>query len=195
MRGHLRTSPKIAVKLEGSLYHRPSGNNNGQGTTTGGGGGQQQATSSASTANILHPACVLNGSFISQTFQILYRNEDVSLSDMAQFRLHVLVDSHKVRPLLLLLLHYRLELCSTHLVLPVLTIDFFLLPSRLLLLPCRDSRSSSLLWLLGRQQRRRATTFFFLSSFLSCVDYLILLLFFDCCFLSDIFCVFLFGRF
>ncbi|KAI9565486.1 hypothetical protein GHT06_009278 [Daphnia sinensis] len=95
VRGHLRTSPKIAVKLEGSLYHRPNGNNNsGQGT---GSGGQQQTGSSASTANILHPACVLNGSFISQTFQILYRNEDVSLSDMAQFRLHVLVDSHKVR--------------------------------------------------------------------------------------------------
>lgn len=85
MRGHLRTSPKIAVKVEGSLYHRSSGAN--------GNSGQQQQT----TSNILHPACVLNGSFISQTFQILYRNEDVSLSDMAQFRLHVLVDSHKVR--------------------------------------------------------------------------------------------------
>ncbi|EFX79905.1 hypothetical protein DAPPUDRAFT_319152 [Daphnia pulex] len=107
VRGHLRTSPKIAVKLEGSLYHRPSGNNNGQGSS---GGGQQQATSSASTANILHPACVLNGSFISQTFQILYRNEDVSLSDMAQFRLHVLVDSHKVRPLLLLCVDYLILL-------------------------------------------------------------------------------------
>ena len=94
MRGHLRTSPKIAVKLEGSLYHRPNGNNNGHGTP--GGSQHQAASSSASTANILHPACVLNGSFISQTFQILYRNEDVSLSDMAQFRLHVLVDSHKV---------------------------------------------------------------------------------------------------
>lgn len=90
----MRTSPKIAVKLEGSLYHRPSGNNNGHGTP--GGSQHQAASSSASTANILHPACVLNGSFISQTFQILYRNEDVSLSDMAQFRLHVLVDSHKV---------------------------------------------------------------------------------------------------
>ena len=94
VRGHLRTSPKIAVKLEGSLYHRPSGNNNGHGTP--GGSQHQAASSSASTANILHPACVLNGSFISQTFQILYRNEDVPLFDMAQFRLHVLVDSHKV---------------------------------------------------------------------------------------------------
>ena len=94
VRGHLRTSPKIAVKLEGSLYHRPSGNNNGHGTP--GGSQHQAASSSPSTANILHPACVLNGSFISQTFQILYRNEDVPLFDMAQFRLHVLVDSHKV---------------------------------------------------------------------------------------------------
>ncbi|XP_032776599.2 LOW QUALITY PROTEIN: protein FAM135A [Daphnia magna] len=109
VRGHLRTSPKIAVKLEGSLYHRPNGNNNsGQGT---GSGSQQQTSSSASTANILHPACVLNGSFISQTFQILYRNEDVCLSDMAQFRLHVLVDSHKIEETLERLdLHLVMEL-------------------------------------------------------------------------------------
>lgn len=140
MRGHLRTSPKIAVKLEGSLYHRPNGNNNsGQGT---GSGSQQQTSSSASTANILHPACVLNGSFISQTFQILYRNEDVCLSDMAQFRLHVLVDSHKVR---LLLYPPPLLSRSTHLISARLCYWFFFLPS--LLSFFRDSSSLSVSWL------------------------------------------------
>ena len=82
LRGHLRTSPKIAVKIEGALYHRANDS------------GQSHPVSTA--PNILHPACVINGSFVSQTFQILYRNEDVPLADMAQFRLHVLVDSHKV---------------------------------------------------------------------------------------------------
>ena len=83
IRGHLRTSPKIAVKLEGALYENNTNLANG-------------TTGANASASILHPACVANGSFISQTFQILYRNEDVPLFDMAQFRLHVLVDSHKV---------------------------------------------------------------------------------------------------
>ena len=114
VRGHLRTSPKIAVKVEGSLYHRSANGNSG------GVGSQQQAASTSSTANILHPACVLNGSFISQTFQILYRNEDVSLSDMAQFRLHVLVDSHKVSTTTT-----TVSTQLTSLALPAFTIDFF----------------------------------------------------------------------
>ena len=83
IRGHLRTSPKIAVKLEGALHQNYTNVANGR-------------TGANASASILHPACVANGSFISQTFQILYRNEDVPLFDMAQFRLHVLVDSHKV---------------------------------------------------------------------------------------------------
>ena len=113
MRGHLRTSPKIAVKVEGSLYHRSSGAN--------GNSGQQQQT----TSNILHPACVLNGSFISQTFQILYRNEDVSLSDMAQFRLHVLVDSHKVRTATTTTIIPLTSVRSLSFSLPFFAIDFF----------------------------------------------------------------------
>lgn len=97
VRCHLRTSPKIAVKVEGTLYRHQNPAGGG-----GGGGSCRIKTTSSSTGassgpTILHPACVVNGSLISQTFQILYRNEDVPLSDMAQFRLHVLVDSHKVR--------------------------------------------------------------------------------------------------
>ncbi len=93
MRCHLRTSPKIAVKVEGILQRFPSKNTT---PTDGAASASRMKTGTSSVTNILHPACVVNGSFISQTFQILYRNEDVHLSDMAQFRLQVLVDSHKV---------------------------------------------------------------------------------------------------
>lgn len=82
VRGHLRASPKIPVKVEGSLY-----------TASANGAAKSQQQTAAC---VLAPAAVVNGSIISQTFQILYRNEDVHLADMAQFRLHVLVDSHKV---------------------------------------------------------------------------------------------------
>ena len=91
VRSYLRTSPKIATKIEASLY-ASGGSNNGNGSIGTLGALPQHHT----VANILHPACLANGCFVSQTFQILYRNEDVPLSDMAQFRLHILVDSHKV---------------------------------------------------------------------------------------------------
>ena len=42
------------------------------------------------------PACVVNGVGITKTFQILYRNEEVTLDDSVMFRVHILVDSHKV---------------------------------------------------------------------------------------------------
>ena len=42
------------------------------------------------------PACVVNGTGVSKTFQILYRNEEVLLDDVIMFRAHILVDSHKV---------------------------------------------------------------------------------------------------
>lgn len=48
----------------------------------------------------MFPACVVNGSGVSKTFQILYRNEEVNLDDIIMFRAHILVDSHKVRFLL-----------------------------------------------------------------------------------------------
>jgi hypothetical protein len=39
---------------------------------------------------------VVNGTGVSKTFQILYRNEEVLLDDIIMFRVHILVDSHKV---------------------------------------------------------------------------------------------------
>ena len=34
---------------------------------------------------------------VSRTFQILYRNEDISVNDVILYRFHTLVDSNKVR--------------------------------------------------------------------------------------------------
>lgn len=42
------------------------------------------------------PSCVVNGTAISKTFQILYRNEDVAINDLVMYRLHTLVDANKV---------------------------------------------------------------------------------------------------
>ncbi|CAL4149096.1 unnamed protein product, partial [Meganyctiphanes norvegica] len=39
---------------------------------------------------------VVNGAAVSKTFQILYRNEEVHLDDHVLFKLHVIVDSHKL---------------------------------------------------------------------------------------------------
>lgn len=47
-------------------------------------------------SELVFPACVVNGTGVSKTFQILYRNEEVALDDTIMFRAHILVDSHKV---------------------------------------------------------------------------------------------------
>lgn len=47
-------------------------------------------------SELVFPACVVNGTGVSKTFQILYRNEEVALDDAIMFRAHILVDSHKV---------------------------------------------------------------------------------------------------
>lgn len=45
---------------------------------------------------LVFPACVVNGAAVSKTFQILYRNEEVHLDDHVLFKLHLIVDAHKV---------------------------------------------------------------------------------------------------
>ncbi|XP_059470773.1 protein FAM135A isoform X4 [Neocloeon triangulifer] len=49
-----------------------------------------------SEADSVFPACVVNGTGVSKTFQILYRNEEVLLDDVFTFRVHILVDSQKI---------------------------------------------------------------------------------------------------
>lgn len=49
---------------------------------------------------IVFPPCVVNGTAVSKTFQILYKNEEVFLHDTVLFKVHALVDAHKVRDML-----------------------------------------------------------------------------------------------
>ncbi|CAN7937710.1 unnamed protein product [Ixodes hexagonus] len=46
---------------------------------------------------IVFPACVVNGTAVSKTFQILYKNEEVHLNDTVTFKVHALVDAHRIR--------------------------------------------------------------------------------------------------
>ncbi|XP_068082498.1 protein FAM135A [Anabrus simplex] len=71
IRTALRVSPKLPVKVEVNLP-------------------RNQRT------DLVFPACVVNGTGVSKTFQILYRNEEVLLDDVIMFRAHILVDSHKI---------------------------------------------------------------------------------------------------
>ncbi|XP_063586117.1 protein FAM135A-like isoform X1 [Penaeus indicus] len=47
-------------------------------------------------SGLVFPACVVNGAAVSKTFQILYRNEEVHLDDHVLFKLHLIVDAHKL---------------------------------------------------------------------------------------------------
>ncbi|XP_060077402.1 protein FAM135A-like [Ylistrum balloti] len=71
IRTSLKTSPRTPAKIEVTL-------------------------AKASEDVLVLPACVVNGTAYSKTFQILYRNEDVPINDLVLYRLHTLVDSSKI---------------------------------------------------------------------------------------------------
>ena len=48
-------------------------------------------------SDLVFPASVINGVAVSKTFQILYRNEDVTINDVIIFKVQMLVDANKVR--------------------------------------------------------------------------------------------------
>ncbi|BET03036.1 Protein of unknown function (DUF3657) [Nesidiocoris tenuis] len=76
VRTTLKVSPKLPVKIECSI---PTQNKN------------------VAENELGLPACVIGGTTgVSKTFQILYRNEEVNLEDTLMFRVHILVDSHKI---------------------------------------------------------------------------------------------------
>ncbi|CAB3384814.1 Hypothetical predicted protein [Cloeon dipterum] len=75
IRTGLKVSQKLPVKVEVSL---------------------PRAQGEYKKADSVFPACVVNGTGVSKTFQILYRNEEVLLDDVFTFRVHILVDSHKI---------------------------------------------------------------------------------------------------
>uniref|UniRef100_A0A0P4WJD5 Uncharacterized protein n=1 Tax=Scylla olivacea TaxID=85551 RepID=A0A0P4WJD5_SCYOL len=72
LRSYIRSSPKLPAKIEISQPRSSSG------------------------AGLVFPACVVNGAAVSKTFQILYRNEEVHLDDHVLFKLHLIVDAHKL---------------------------------------------------------------------------------------------------
>lgn len=49
-----------------------------------------------SECHLVFPATVINGTAVSKTFQILYRNEDVSLNDIVLFKVNTVVDAARV---------------------------------------------------------------------------------------------------
>lgn len=45
---------------------------------------------------LVFPACIVNGTAVSKTFQILYKNEEVILDDIIIFKVHALVEGDRV---------------------------------------------------------------------------------------------------
>ncbi|XP_035217336.1 protein FAM135A-like isoform X2 [Stegodyphus dumicola] len=76
VRSTLKASPKLPVKIEVNLPKN-------------------------SSCSLVFPACIVNGTAVSKTFQILYKNEEIILDDIIIFKVHALVDGHKVRESLL----------------------------------------------------------------------------------------------
>ncbi|XP_076368045.1 protein FAM135A-like isoform X2 [Tachypleus tridentatus] len=71
VRTYLRVSPKLPAKVEVSLPKN-------------------------SSCDLVFPACVVNGTAVGKTFQILYKDEEVLLNDLIVFKVHLLVDGYKV---------------------------------------------------------------------------------------------------
>ena len=55
-------------------------------------------SSSGSDCDIVaFPSCIINGAAVTKTFQILYRNEEVRLESVANFKVHVVAETGKAR--------------------------------------------------------------------------------------------------
>lgn len=103
MRCSLRVSPRLPVQVETSI---PEQNHHQQQTTPPlnqsnekqhnqqqqqDSDSQQQQQQNLPPNNILPgSACIINGAGASRVFQILYRNEEVTLRDVVLFRTHLL---------------------------------------------------------------------------------------------------------
>ena len=47
-------------------------------------------------SDLIFPPSIINGIAVSKTFQILYRNEEVSLDDVIHYRVHIVLDSARI---------------------------------------------------------------------------------------------------
>ncbi|XP_055687536.1 protein FAM135A [Lutzomyia longipalpis] len=83
VRCSLRVTPRLPVQVETCIPESSPGVS------------QQQPNSPTSTST--PSACVVGGAGASRVFQILYRNEEVSLRDVIMFRAHLLVDSRHLK--------------------------------------------------------------------------------------------------
>ena len=54
-------------------------------------------STSSNSDLVAFPSCIINGSAVTKTFQILYRNEEVRLESVANFKVHVVAETGKVR--------------------------------------------------------------------------------------------------
>ena len=76
MQAYLQASPKLLHQIEVTC-------------------GEPSPNAHAHTA--LAPSRAEHQRAVSQTFQILYRNEEVVLEDVFNFKVHVVIDANKVR--------------------------------------------------------------------------------------------------
>ncbi|CAG0881373.1 unnamed protein product [Darwinula stevensoni] len=77
VRVYLKTSPKLTSKTEVHLQN-------------------SQVEDLKFPEGIVFPACIVEGSAVSKTCQVVYCHEEVGLNDVFLFRAHVIVESHKV---------------------------------------------------------------------------------------------------
>ena len=71
VRCNFKSSPKVPAKVEVSLPRTKK-------------------------SDLIFPPSIINGVAVSKTFQILYRNEEVSLDDVVHYRVHIVLDSAKI---------------------------------------------------------------------------------------------------
>ena len=71
VRCNFKSSPKVPSKVEVSLPRTKK-------------------------SDLIFPPSIINGIAVSKTFQILYRNEEVSLDDVIHYRVHIVLDSAKI---------------------------------------------------------------------------------------------------
>ncbi|XP_064486399.1 uncharacterized protein LOC135398826 isoform X2 [Ornithodoros turicata] len=81
VRTSLKVSPKLPSKIEVSL--------------------PRNSAMQGYAPPVVFPACIVNGTAVSKTFQILYKNEEVLLNDIVTFKVHGLVDGHRIRDIIL----------------------------------------------------------------------------------------------
>uniref|UniRef100_A0A8W7PYH8 DUF676 domain-containing protein n=1 Tax=Anopheles coluzzii TaxID=1518534 RepID=A0A8W7PYH8_ANOCL len=75
----------------------PGCSNGSSGAGGGGGGGGSSGNSPTASSDSRSGATIIDDTGASRVFQILYRNEEVSLRDVIMFRAHLLVDSRHLK--------------------------------------------------------------------------------------------------